>query len=412
MNEKYLTINAGSSSLKFSLYEANGKEIVNGLIEKIGNDDSGYTLKFDDKKIEKHMLIRNHTEAVNAMISELLENKFIISKDEIKGIGHRVLHGGEKYSDSVLIDEEVIKTIKDLTKLGPLHHPGEIAGIESMIKFFPGVPQIAVFDTAFHQTMPKQNFMYAIPYLWYKEHGVRKYGFHGTSHKYITEVMKKHYNKEDVNLIICHIGSGASISAIKNGKCYNTSMGLTPVDGLVMGTRCGAIDPSIVEYICKEANITVEQAVEILNKKSGLFGLCGKNDFRDVENLAKNGDKNAQIALAIFKKSIIDYIAQYYFQLNGEIDALVFTAGIGENAINLRRDIVNSISKPMRILLDEKENDKISRGKEKTSGIISTDSSSFEVVVVPTNEEFMILKDTYDIANKYYIEQKEKQKVL
>lgn len=412
MNEKYLTINAGSSSLKFSLYEANGKEIVNGLIEKIGNDDSGYTLKFDDKKIEKQMLIRNHTEAVNAMISELLENKFIISKDEIKGIGHRVLHGGEKYSDSVLIDEEVIKTIKDLTKLGPLHHPGEIAGIESMIKFFPGVPQIAVFDTAFHQTMPKQNFMYAIPYLWYKEHGVRKYGFHGTSHKYITEVMKKHYNKEDVNLIICHIGSGASISAIKNGKCYNTSMGLTPVDGLVMGTRCGAIDPSIVEYICKEANITVEQAVEILNKKSGLFGLCGKNDFRDVENLAKNGDKNAQIALAIFKKSIIDYIAQYYFQLNGEIDALVFTAGIGENAINLRRDIVNSISKPMRILLDEKENDKISRGKEKTSGIISTDSSSFEVVVVPTNEEFMILKDTYDIANKYYIEQKEKQKVL
>ena len=412
MSEKYLTINAGSSSLKFSLYEANGKEIVNGLIEKIGNDDSGYTLKFDDKKIEKQMLIRNHTEAVNAMISELLENKFIISKDEIKGIGHRVLHGGEKYSDSVLIDEEVIKTIKDLTKLGPLHHPGEIAGIESMIKFFPGVPQIAVFDTAFHQTMPKQNFMYAIPYLWYKEHGVRKYGFHGTSHKYITEVMKKHYNKEDVNLIICHIGSGASISAIKNGKCYNTSMGLTPVDGLVMGTRCGAIDPSIVEYICKEANITVEQAVEILNKKSGLFGLCGKNDFRDVENLAKNGDKNAQIALAIFKKSIIDYIAQYYFQLNGEIDALVFTAGIGENAINLRSDIVNSISKPMRILLDEKENDKISRGKEKTSGIISTDSSSFEVVVVPTNEEFMILKDTYDIANKYYIEQKEKQKVL
>lgn len=412
MNEKYLTINAGSSSLKFSLYEANGKEIVNGLIEKIGNDDSGYTLKFDDKKIEKQMLIRNHTEAVNAMISELLENKFIISKDEIKGIGHRVLHGGEKYSDSVLIDEEVIKTIKDLTKLGPLHHPGEIAGIESMIKFFPGVPQIAVFDTAFHQTMPKQNFMYAIPYLWYKEHGVRKYGFHGTSHKYITEVMKKHYNKEDVNLIICHIGSGASISAIKNGKCYNTSMGLTPVDGLVMGTRCGAIDPSIVEYICKEANITVEQAVEILNKKSGLFGLCGKNDFRDVENLAKSGDKNAQIALAIFKKSIIDYIAQYYFQLNGEIDALVFTAGIGENAINLRSDIVNSISKPMRILLDEKENDKISRGKEKTSGIISTDSSSFEVVVVPTNEEFMILKDTYDIANKYYIEQKEKQKVL
>ena len=222
MSEKFLIINAGSSSLKFSLYNMpETKEIVNGYIEKIGNQDSFYTLKYNGQKAEKSKVIMNHTEAVQTMLEELLENQFISDINDIKGIGHRVLHGGEFYAESVIIDEEVLNNIKALTKLGPLHHPGEIAGIESMQNVMPNVPQVAVFDTAFHQTMPKENYLYAVPYSWYEENGVRKYGFHGTSHKYITETMKQYFNKEDVNLIICHIGSGASMCCVKDGKCYN-----------------------------------------------------------------------------------------------------------------------------------------------------------------------------------------------
>ena len=401
MDKKILIINAGSSSLKFSLYDMpEAKEIVNGYVEKIGNQDSFYTLKFNGKNVKKEKVIMNHTEAVQIMIQELLENKFINDISDIKGIGHRVLHGGEFYSESVEIDDDVLNNIKALTKLGPLHHPGEIAGIESMKNVMPDVPQVAVFDTAFHQTMPKENYMYAVPYNWYEENGVRKYGFHGTSHKYITETMKDYFNKDDVNLVICHIGSGASISCIKDGKCYDTTMGLTPLDGLIMGTRSGNIDSSIIEYICKERNLSVEEVTNMLNKKSGLIGISGKNDFRDLENLANNGDEKAKLALKMFKNSIIKFIAQYYFELEGNIDALVFTAGIGENAINLRKDIVNSISEPMNIKLSSESNDNIARFKEQQSGVISTEDSKFKVMVVPTNEEYMILKDTYDVINK------------
>ena len=401
MDKKILIINAGSSSLKFSLYDMpEANEIVNGYVEKIGNQDSFYTLKFNGKNIKKEKVIMNHTEAVQIMIQELLENNFINDISDIKGIGHRVLHGGEFYSESVEIDDEVLNNIKSLTKLGPLHHPGEIAGIESMKNVMPDVPQVAVFDTAFHQTMPKENYMYAVPYNWYEENGVRKYGFHGTSHKYITETMKNYFNKDDVNLVICHIGSGASISCVKDGKCYDTTMGLTPLDGLIMGTRSGNIDSSIIEYICKERNLSVEEVTNMLNKNSGLIGISGKNDFRDLENLANAGDEKAKLALKMFKNSIIKFIAQYYFELEGNIDALVFTAGIGENAINLRKDIVNSISEPMNIKLSSESNDNIARFKEQQSGVISTEDSKFKVMVVPTNEEYMILKDTYDVINK------------
>jgi len=401
MDKKILIINAGSSSLKFSLYDMpEANEIVNGYVEKIGNQDSFYTLKFNGNNVKKEKVIMNHTEAVQIMIQELLENNFINDVSDIKGIGHRVLHGGEFYSESVEIDDDVLNNIKALTKLGPLHHPGEIAGIESMKNVMPDVPQVAVFDTAFHQTMPKENYMYAVPYNWYEENGVRKYGFHGTSHKYITETMKDYFNKDDVNLVICHIGSGASISCVKDGKCYDTTMGLTPLDGLIMGTRSGNIDSSIIEYICKERNLSVEEVTNMLNKNSGLIGISGKNDFRDLENLANNGDEKAKLALKMFKNSIIKFIAQYYFELEGNIDALVFTAGIGENAINLRKDIVNSISEPMNIKLNSKSNDNIARFKEQQSGVISTEDSKFKVMVVPTNEEYMILKDTYDVINK------------
>ena len=401
MSEKYLTINAGSSSLKFSLYNMpETVEIVNGYIEKIGNEDSFYTLKYDGKKLEKKKIIMNHTEAVQVMLMELLENNFINDISEIKGIGHRVLHGGEFYSESVLIDEDVLNNIKSLTKLGPLHHPGEIAGIESMQSVMPNVPQVAVFDTAFHQTMPKESYMYAVPYEWYTENGVRKYGFHGTSHKYITETMQNQLEKENVNLIICHVGSGASMCCVKNGKCHNTTMGLTPLDGLVMGTRCGTIDSSIIEYICKERNLSIEEVNTILNKKSGLLGIAGKNDFRDLEQLANNGDEKAKLAIKMLQNSITKFIAQYYVELEGKVDAIVFTAGIGENGISLRANIVNAISNALDIKLDKEANSNIAKFKENQSGLISTNDSKIKVFVIPTNEEYMILKDTYEISQK------------
>jgi len=409
MKEKFLVINAGSSSLKFSLYEMpETKEIVNGYVEKIGNQDSFYTLKYNGQKQEKNKVIMNHTEAVSTMIEELLANGFINDVSEIKGIGHRVLHGGEFYADSVLIDEEVLNNIKALTKLGPLHHPGEIAGIESMMEVLPMVPQVAVFDTAFHQTIPQENYMYPVPYSWYKENGVRKYGFHGTSHKYITETMQGTLNKQDVNLIICHIGSGASISCIKDGKCYNTTMGLTPLDGLMMGTRCGSIDSSIIEYICKERNLTVEEVNQILNNQSGLKGISGKNDFRDVAALEEQGNELAKLALKMVTKSITKFIAQYYVELDGKIDAMILTAGVGENNISMRANIVNALSNAMNIKLDKEVNDSIARFKSQQSGIITTPDSRFPVLVLPTNEEYMILKDTYKLSTQT----KNKEKIL
>lgn len=397
MEEKYLIINAGSSSLKFSLYEMpSAKEIVNGYVQKIGEGDSFYELKYNGKKDIKEKDIKNHSEAVQTMLDELLENKFISNVNEIKGVGHRVLHGGEFYSKSTLIDEEVLNNIKALTKLGPLHHPGEIAGIEGMMEVLKDVPQVAVFDTAFHQTMPKENYLYAVPYSWYKENSVRKYGFHGTSHNYITNQMKKYFNKEEVNLIICHIGSGASIACIKDGVCYDTTMGLTPLDGLIMGTRSGSIDPSIIEYVAKERNMTVEEVIEALNKESGLLGIAGKNDYRDLSKANEEGDEKANLALKMFYNSVTKFIAEYYFKLEGQLDALVFTAGIGENAKVFREEIMNRISKPMNIKLDEKANDEIP--SKKREGKISTNDSAFEVLVVPTNEEYMILADTYEMT--------------
>ena len=398
MKEKFLVINAGSSSLKFSLYSMpEAKEIVNGYIEKIGYLDSSYTLKYDGKKIEKNKILMNHTEAVRLMLEELLNNKFINDVNEIKGVGHRVVHGGEKYSKSVIINDEVIDDIDNLTKFATLHHPGELAGIKSMQDCMQDVLQVAVFDTAFHQTMPDYNYMYAVPYDWYLKLGVRKYGFHGTSHKYITEKMKNYFNKDNVNLIICHIGSGASISVIKDGKCVNTTMGLTPLDGLMMCTRSGNIDSSIIEYICKEENLTVEEVTNILNKKSGLLGIASKNDFRDVEKLANEGNERAKLAIKMFEKSIIKYIAEYYFELKGNIDALIFTAGVGENQIKVREDIINEISNVMDIKLNKEANDNIARFKQNQSGIITTPDSKFKVMVIPTDEEYMILKDTYEL---------------
>ena len=400
MDSKYLVVNGGSSSLKFSLFDKDENEMVNGYVEKIGKEDSSYTLKFDGQKIEKKVLIPNHTKAVEVMINELLENKFVNNISEIKGVGHRVLHGGEIYSSSVIIDEGVLNDIKALTKLGPLHHPGQVAIIESLEGLLPDVPQVAVFDTAFHHTMPMENYLYPVPMVWYKENDVRKYGFHGTSYRYINEYMKKYLDKDDPNLIVCHIGSGASIACIKDGKCYDTSMGLTPLDGLIMGTRSGSIDPSIINYICKERNLSVEEVNQILNKESGLIAIGGKNDFRDLTALSNAGDKNATLAIEMLKNSVVKYIAQYYFELEGNVDSIVFTAGMGENGILMREKVVNAISGAIGVELDKEANDNISRFKANQEGIISTPDSNVLVMVVPTNEELMILRDTHRLVNE------------
>ena len=397
---KFLCVNAGSSSLKFQLFEMpEEKVIISGYIEKIGLEDSFWNTKVNGEKIKGAKYLKNHDEAVEVLLNELIEHKAVESLDEIKGVGHRVLHGGEKYSDSVLITDEVIENIKELTKLGPLHHPGNLAGIQALKAVLPDVPMVAVYDTAFHQTMPQVNYMYPVPYEWYVKYGVRKYGFHGTSHKYITTVMKEKLGKEDVNLIICHIGSGASIAAVKDGKCYDTTMGLTPLDGLMMGTRSGAIDPSILEYVCKESEMTVAEITNALNKKSGLVGVCGLSDCRDVETAAANGDEKAQLALEMYHDRVAKYIADYFIELGGKVDAIVFTAGVGENGYEAREAILNKVA-PLGITVDKEKNASIAGFKDVHEGVISGKDSKIEVWVMPTNEELMIIKDTYAIVNK------------
>ena len=394
---KLLCVNAGSSSLKFQVYEMpEEKVLINGYVEKIGEEDCFWTIKMNGEKIKKSRPLKNHTEAAQVLIDELLENKVVESLDEIKGVGHRVVHGAEKYSDSVLITDEVIKDIEEFTKFAPLHHPGNLAGISAMKKAFPNVPMVAVFDTAFHQTMPKQNYLYPVPYEWYTNNGVRKYGFHGTSHKYITNVMKEKLGKENPNLIVCHIGSGSSISCVKEGKCYDTTMGLTPLDGLMMGTRSGSIDPSIVEYMCKEG-LSLDEIMNSLNKKSGFLGVCGKADCRDVENLCKQNDENALLAYEMYTDRVAKYIAEYYLKLEGNVDAIVLTAGIGENGPMFRENLLNKLN-AIGIYLDSEANSKIAGFLNQQEGIISSNESKIDVYVIPTDEEAMIVKDTYELV--------------
>lgn len=392
---KVLCVNAGSSSLKFQLYEMPEEiSIISGYIEKIGNEDSFYTIKFDGKKDKIEKPIKNHNEAVSTMLEEIVNRGVVEDLSEIKAVGHRVVHGGEKYSDSVVITDEVIKDIKNFTKFAPIHHPGNIAGIQAMQKALPEAVQAAVFDTAFHHSIPKIQYMYPVPMEWYKKYGVRKYGFHGTSHKYITETMKKKLGKENINLIICHVGSGASITAIKDSKSYDTTMGLTPLDGLMMGTRSGSVDPSIIKYMVEEANMTYDEVDTALNKSSGLLGICGSNDNRDVEQAIRNGNEDARLALDMYVDRIVRYIAEYYLELSGNVDAIVFTAGVLENGSETRASILNALA-PIGIKLNEEVNDAIAGFKEITAGIITTEESTIPVYVEPTNEEVMIARDAF-----------------
>ena len=395
---KILSVNCGSSSLKFQMYEMpEEKVLISGYVEKIGQPDCFWTVKVNGEKIKSSRPLANHTEAVDVLIEELFKHNIVKSLDEIERIGHRVLHGGEFFKESAIVTDEVIEKIKSLIPLGPLHLPGNLVGIEAFRKVLPNVPMVAVFDTAFHQTMPKRNYIYPVPLSWYEKYGVRKYGFHGTSHKYITEVMKQELGKEDVNLIVCHIGSGASIAAVKDGKCYNTTMGITPLDGLMMGTRSGAIDPSILEYVCKEANMSVEEVTNVLNKQSGFLGVAGQADCRDVEALIEEGNENAKLAYAMYCDRIAKYIAEYYLELNGKVDSIIFTAGVGENGAGVRKEVLDRLN-PIGIYVDEEMNNKIASFKDIHEGVISTKDSKVEVRVLPTDEEIMIVRDTYNLT--------------
>ena len=389
---KILTINAGSSSMKFSVIELpEAKELVSGYFQRIGIDNSFYDLKINGEKLHRDMDLPNHLVALEAIKKEIVELGVVSSLDEIDGIGHRLVHGGEKYKNSVLIDDEVIATCKKFEKLAKLHMPAMLSCIEASKQAFPNTPMVAVFDTSFHQSMEPKNYLYAVPMDWYKNYGVRKYGFHGTSHRFINKSISEYLNRSDLKVISCHIGSGASLCAIDSGKVVDTSMGFSPITGIMMGTRPGDVDPSIIEYMMDEANMTLDEVMTALNKKSGLEGICGKSDSRDVEDGIAAGDELCILAQDMYTQKVANYIAMYNNLLNGA-DAIVFTAGLGENSKQTRIDIIDKI-KSLGVKIDLEKND--FRGQFRC---ISTDDSTIPVYVIPTNEELMIAMDTYEIV--------------
>lgn len=389
---KILTINAGSSSMKFSVIELpEEKELISGYFQRIGIDNSFYDVKINGEKLHRDMDLPNHLVALEAIKKEIVELGVVSSLDEIDGIGHRLVHGGEKYKSSVLIDDEVITTCKKFEKLAKLHMPAMLSCIEASKQAFPNTPMVAVFDTSFHQTMEPKNYLYAVPMDWYKNYGVRKYGFHGTSHRFINKSISEYLNRSDLKVISCHIGSGASLCAIDSGKVVDTSMGFSPMTGIMMGTRPGDVDPSVVQYMMDEAGMTIDEVMTALNKKSGLEGICGKSDSRDVEDGIKAGDEACILAQDMYTQKVANYIAMYNNLLNGA-DVIVFTAGLGENSIQTRIDVMDKI-KSLGVKIDLEKNN--FRGK---FGIISADDSTIPVYVIPTNEELMIAMDTYEIV--------------
>lgn len=397
---KILSVNAGSSSLKFTAYEMPEEKILaKGIFERIGINGSFYTVKINGEKITKEVPLPNHTEAFKILMDELVALNVVNSIDEIKGIGHRVVQGADHYDKSVIATDEVVDDIASLSSLAPLHNPAAVLGIKAAKEVNKEATMVAVFDTAYHQTMPKENYLYALPINWYKDYQVRRYGAHGTSHKYISEYVSKMLNRDDLKLIICHIGSGASISAIKNGKCINTSMGFTPNAGLIMGTRCGDIDCTILPYIMEKTGLTTEEINHVLNKESGVYALSeGYSDMRDIYDRVKLGEEKCTLALNMFVKRIVDYIAKYYFELEG-CDAIIFTAGVGENGAFERRKIVEKLEF-LGVKLDREFNEKIASYHDIHEGKITTDESTIPVYVIPTDEEVMIARDTYELITK------------
>ena len=391
---KIIAVNAGSSSLKFQLFEMpEEKVLVQGLIERIGMQDAVVTLKYDGQKKSKTLPILNHAVAVEILLNSLVEEKIVASLNEINGVGHRVVHGGEKFAASTVITEEVANTIEELKDLAPLHNPANLTGYEAFKKALPEVGHVAVFDTAFHQTMPKENFMYPIPYEYYEKYMVRRYGFHGTSHLYVTgRCLDLLGNPEHSRIITCHIGNGASLSAVKDGKCVNTSMGFTPLAGVMMGTRSGDIDPAIVTYLAAKLNKSADDVMNILNKKSGLLGVSGiSSDARDIVNGCKEGNELALLARKMHVNTVANFVGQYFVELGG-CNAIVFTAGLGENDVDFRVELCEKLKGALGIELDLEANNH--RGQEL---LVSTPSSKVKVFVIPTNEEIVIARDTMNL---------------
>lgn len=396
---KVLVVNCGSSSIKYQLIDMENESLMaKGYLEKIGLQDSFLTHTVNGEKHKIEQVITNHEEGIKLVLDQLVHPEYgvIDSLDEIGAVGHRVVHGGEKFSSSVLINDDVIDVIKECIPLAPLHNPAGITGIEACKKVLPSVPMVAVFDTAFHQTLPKMAYLYALPYEYYEKYGVRKYGFHGTSHKFVSKRVAEVMNKpvEDLKIVTCHLGQGASLCAVDGGKSVDTSMGLTPLAGIPMGTRCGDIDPSIVTFLMKKENLTPDEMDNVLNKKSGKLGISGVSfDDRDIEAAIKEGNERAKLAIDNFAYQVVGYIGRFVAQMNG-VDVITFAGGIGENGIEVRKQICESLSY-LGVKIDEEKNN--CRGKEVE---ISTPDSKVKVFVIPTNEELMIARDTVEIVNK------------
>lgn len=400
---KILIINAGSSSLKYQLIDMDGEKVLaKGNAERIGIPDSKFKhVPTGKDKVELKAQFDNHADAIKMVIDALVHPEYGVIKDmsEISAVGHRVVHGGEEFSESVIIDDEVMAAIKKNVELAPLHNPANIMGIEACRKLMPNIPMSAVFDTAFHQTMPRKAFLYAVPYEAYEKFGVRRYGFHGTSHKYVALRAAKKLNKpiESLKIITCHLGNGSSITAIMNGKSVDTSMGFTPLEGLPMGTRSGNIDPAIISYMMEKSNLSSDDVNETLNKRSGVLGISGiSSDFRDLATAADEGNERARMALDVFNYQVEKFIGSYAAAMSG-VDCIVFTAGIGENTPSIREDVCLSLEY-MGIKFDKERNNNIpSKVKE---GPITTDDSKISVLVIPTNEELMIAQETMELLEK------------
>ncbi|WP_242213611.1 acetate kinase [Bacillus cereus group sp. BfR-BA-01383] len=393
---KIIAINAGSSSLKFQLFEMPSETVLTkGLVERIGLEDSIFTITVDGEKQKEITSIPDHAVAVNMLLKKLTENGIVKSLDEIGGIGHRVVHGGEKFADSVLITDEVLADIEELSDLAPLHNPANLVGIKAFQEVLPNVPAVAVFDTAFHQTMPESAFLYSLPYEYYEKFGIRKYGFHGTSHKYVTERAAELLGRplESLSLLSCHLGNGASIAAVEGGKSIDTSMGFTPLAGVTMGTRSGNIDPALIPYIMEKTGQTVEEVLNVLNKKSGMLGLSGfSSDLRDIEQAEEEGNHRAEVSLEVFVGRIHKYIGSYAARMKG-VDAIIFTAGIGENSALIRERVLEGLEF-MGVYFDPKRND--IRGEE---AFISFPHSPVKIIVIPTDEEVMIARDVLRLGD-------------
>lgn len=393
---KVLVINCGSSSLKYQVFNMENEEVLGkGLVERIGIQGSRIKHETKDMKSTKEMIIKDHDKAIELVFKMISDEDVgvVDSIDEIKAIGHRVVHGGEGLTDSTIIDDEVKSVIKEYVKFAPLHNPANLMGIESCEKLLQGTPNVAVIDTAFHQTMPAMNYLYGIPYEYYEKYRIRKFGFHGTSHKYITKRAAQLLEKpeEELNLITIHLGNGSSLAAIKNGKSFDTSMGLTPLEGLIMGTRCGDLDPTVLTFLMDEEGFKTGEINSILNKQSGVLGVSQiSSDFRDLEDAAENGNERAKLTLDMFNQRVKRYLGSYLIEL-GHVDAICFAGGVGENSGIMRADILEGLE-DFGIEIDAQRND------TRKEALISTDDSKIKVFVVPTNEELMIARDTLELT--------------